>query len=59
MIDLGLPGSLDSEMSDKSFEQSLLKLLKRHCLMKHDEIQQALVDILKQWNSNSVFPDLL
>ena len=55
MIDLGLPGLLDSEMSDKSFEQSLLELLKRHRLMTHDEIQQALVDILKQWNSNTLF----
>lgn len=55
MVDLGFSRFLESEMSHESFKQSLLKLLKQHRLTEPDEIQQALVEVLKQRNSNSVF----
>ena len=55
MVDLGFSRFLESEMSHESFKQSLLKLLKQHRLTEPDEIQQALVEVLKQRNSSSIF----
>ncbi len=55
MVDLGFSRFLESEMSQERLEESLLELLEEYHLTERDEIQQALVDILKQWNSSSLF----